>query len=183
VFEEEAAGRAATSAWRSHRYRDDLVGEVGVHHDAAVSRHDAEWITAKLDSPETEWIDSYLSGAPYGAKPTWELVVDGRADIYGTELRERAHDVVKAQWPKSLALLELARIAAWFGSDLGLTTAMAVKETGGIRVAYVMDVADVDDPQFLRRARESGHPINEEVLRNDLVLPDLRNRSFLIPES
>jgi hypothetical protein len=72
----------------------------------------------------------YLAGDAFDAEPLWELVVDGRANIYGTELRETAYEIVKATWPRSLALLELARLGPELGSDIGIITAMVIGKPG-----------------------------------------------------
>ena len=64
---------------------------------SAIFRHDANWIThAPIDKrgriKSEEWIPKYWSGKEYPGKiPVWELIVQGRAVICGTELRERAY--------------------------------------------------------------------------------------------
>ena len=88
--------------------------------------------------------------------------------------------MVKATWPESLALLELARIGAWVGSELGLITALAVREHEDIVVRYVMNFADANDRGFLDRMAAPNVEKNLRDLnpQSELVLPDLRPREF-----
>jgi hypothetical protein len=112
----------------------------------------------------------------------WELVVDGRAFVFGTELREQAYEIVKATWPSSLGALELARLGVELGSDLGLITALAVGDAKRVRVDYYMNFVDAEDPDFLTRLGKFDGPRRYSDLGPDfdLVLPDLRDRGFTI---
>jgi hypothetical protein len=101
-----------------------------------VSRHDAEWISKRLDDASADWMRAYLRGEAAGPDPVWELVVDGRGLVLGTELRKAAYEVVKATWPRSLALLELARLGVELDSDLGLIVPMAVRDERTLAVQY-----------------------------------------------
>jgi hypothetical protein len=126
-------------------------------------------------------MSNYLAGTPLGPEPLWELVVDGRAYIYGTELRKAAYEVVKDVWPESLALLELARLGVELGSDLGLTSAMVVSDQERRRVAYVMNFEDATNPQFLKRLKAFQGDVNRaDLAQANLVTPDLSSRSFTL---
>lgn len=179
LFEDEASALAATAAWGPGFSRDTLA-EVGVLPGSRVSRHDAQWITKYLGSGETQWMDRYLSGEALGTDPVWELVVEGRALVFGTELREAAYETVKRAWPASLALLELARLGVELDSDLGLIAPLAIEDSGRRRVDFVINMADAKDPGFLERLATFDGPKNVKDLRPDaeLVVPDLRPHAF-----
>lgn len=179
VFPDIDAATNAARQWGGS-FREELLAEVGLRHDARFSCHDAEWISHELDSQSHEWMPRYLAGEPYGDSPIWELVVDGRALVFGTTLRMAAYETVKATWPRSLALLELARQAVELDSDLGLTVG-ALFDIGGQRtLRYIMHFADAKNPAFLERLAAFEGPKNAKDVPPDfeLVLPDLRDREF-----
>jgi hypothetical protein len=124
----------------------------------------------------------YLAGDAFDAEPLWELVVDGRANIYGTELRETAYEIVKATWPRSLALLELARLGPELGSDIGIITAMVIGKPGERQVVYLINVVDAENPEFIKRVHTYEGQVNSADLRADseLVTPDLTSRTFSV---
>ena len=91
-----------------------------------------------------------------------------------------AYEVVKSTWPESLALLELARIAAWVGSDLGLISALAIREGDEIAIKYAMRFDDATNPDFLKRAFAPNVDRNLTDLdsTSELIRPDLRPREL-----
>ncbi len=185
VFPDEETATKAAARWNVRHLRSEFLAEVGLIPGSRTSRHDAEWITHRLGrSDDEEWMAAYLGGLPYGDDPIWELLVDGRAFVYGTELREAAYLTVKEEWPRSLAALELARLGVELGSDLGLITAMAIRQGDTLAVRYVMNFADADDAEWLARLKEFPGPRNQQDLRPDseLVIPDLREREFSVVE-
>jgi hypothetical protein len=141
------------------------LGEAGPRRD----RVDSNWITY---SPRDEngyptsydWMQQYWAGEPFpGQTPLWETLVDGRMIVLGTALRERAYQLIKARFPESLTFLEIARQAAWVGSDLGNVTAYLSEDGDDLVLAYVMDMRDANDPVFLakiQKLKDEGHPIN-----------------------
>jgi hypothetical protein len=180
VFPDRESALEAEQRWGAS-FRPEFLTELGIRPGSQTSTHDAEWISAHLGrDSSTEWMDAYLGGKPSGVSPIWESLIDGRAWIFGTELREAAYEVVKATWPESLALLELSRIGAWVGSDLGLITALAVREHEDVLVTYRMNFADANDPEFLERVAAPNVEKNTRDLNSEseLVLPDLRRRAF-----
>lgn len=180
LFEDERTARVGSARWGDPG-RVDTIVEVELRPGARTSRHDAEWITQRLGEPGTaDWMHSYLRGEP-GPVPLWELVVDGRALIFGTRVREVAYDTVSATWPDSLALLELARLGVELGSDLGLITAMVMHDRMRTWVDYTMNMSDAEDPGFLARLREFDGPVNSADLGGlPGRVPDLRNRRFAL---
>lgn len=130
-------------------------------------------------------MDAYLDGQARDENPIWEIVVDGRALIYGTDLREEAYRTVKATWPKSLAMLEFARLGVECSVDVGLISAMAINDGDGLEIRYFMNFDAKDDSDFVARVQrliESGAPIRRQDLQPDAewVLPDIRDQYFRI---
>jgi hypothetical protein len=180
AFPDKDSARSAMR-WNVPSFREELLAEVAIDPVSSVSRYDAEWITKHFRSPDPRWITKYFEGEPTG-EPIWELLVDGRAVIYGTDIRERAYETVKATWPGSLALLELARVGVEMRSDLGLITAMLVAGDTGLAVRYAMNFADATNPVFLERFAAFDGPKNTNDLTptSDLIRPVLRDRDFVL---
>jgi hypothetical protein len=181
VFEDEQTARAAMARWDDGA-RFDTIVEVELRPGTHASRHDAQWITQRLgERSTTDWMHSYFAGQPAGSAPLYELIVDGRALIFGTRVREAAYDTVSATWPDSLPLLELARIGVELGSDLGLITAMVTHDGKRTSVNYVMNIRDAQDPGFSARLAAFDGPVNRaDLAREPGRVPDLRNRSFAL---
>lgn len=181
VFPDEETALRASAAWGGSFKAESLV-EIGLLPDAEFSRYDSEWITNSAKIDPARWADSYFSGAAQGKLPLWELVVRGRGVIFGTELREAAYRRVEEEWPASLALLELARVAVELQSDLGVCTAMIFGDGKKLLVDYVINFEDATNPDFLKRFGAYDGPKNVKDLNpsSDLVVPDLRSRRFRI---
>jgi hypothetical protein len=178
AFPDQESARAAMS-WGLPAFRGELLAEIVIDPISSVSQYDAEWITRCRLTPDQVWAASYFGGEPSLA-PIWELLIDGRAVVYGTEIRKRAYNTVKATWPASLPLLELARVAVELRSDLGLITAAFVDEGDQLAVRYVMNFADATNPVFLERFAAFDGPKNTQDLTpsSDLVVPDLSDSGF-----
>jgi hypothetical protein len=102
-------------------------------------------------------MESYLSGQAT-ADSVWELLVDGRAVIYGTDLREQAYQVIRQTWPRSVPLLDVSRIAAEIQADLGLIAPLVHTVGADLRVDFHLNMVDSDDPHFLDRLRAYDGP-------------------------
>jgi hypothetical protein len=180
AFPDKDSAHAAMS-WNAPSFREELLAEVAIDPVSSVSRYDAEWITKHFRSPDPQWMTNYFEGEPTN-EPIWELLIDGRAIIYGTDIRERAYETVKATWPASLALLELARVGVELRSDLGLITAMLVADHAGLTVRHAMNFADATNPVFLEHFAAFDGPKNTNDLTptSDLIRPDLRDRDFVL---
>lgn len=182
LFDDAASAERAVSSWGGSFHREALV-EVGIREDSRYSRHDAEWLTTRLGGDDRSWMVPYLQGEPSASEPIWELLVDGRAVVFGTELREAAYQVVKRAWPKTMALLELGRVAAGLGSDLGVIAPMVIGQPDDFRVDFFVNLVDAESPEFLERFGKYDGPKNTADLgpESALVLPDLRPYSFKLP--
>lgn len=182
LFDDQDSAERAARQWGGG-FQSDALAEVAIVEGSRWSRHDAEWISAHLGGEDRSWMLPYLRGEASGDSPVWELLVDGRAVVFGTALRERAYEVVKRTWPGSLALLELSRVAVDLQSDLGLIAPMILGEGSNRRVDFAMNFRDATDASFLERFARYDGPKNTTDLRpeSDLVLPDLRPCSFRLP--
>lgn len=179
----------------SHFHPDYLI-EVGFTY-TAMSRVDTTWIDMYLladsipdDKSNEGWIHSYWKGEAYpNAEPLWEYIVEGRGLVYGTTLRMKAYEVVKAHAPLSLGQLELGRIAVELGSDL-YHNAPFIRRLSrtGFRVDYFLDGHDQNDG-FMTKLGEHISRIGQvdrtlinwdaiTLLKETTHLPDLRHMSF-----
>jgi hypothetical protein len=173
---------------RTWGFRADQLVEIEIAPTGRVSQYDAQSIT-QLGTGAGPWIDRYLAGDPQSQVPIWEWIVQGRAVIYGTELRERARETVLRTWPTSRPLLEVARLGTWLGSDLGLITARATATPAGHRIEYWMNFADATNHAFLTRLDDlkRDHPdlVDFDALGDptdpDPVRPDLTSWNFVVP--
>ncbi len=178
LFADERSARSACARWRGFEERH-LV-EVGILDGSRMSQHDAEWISNHLGrGGGSVWMDSYLAGQDT-ADPIQEILVDGRAVIYGTDLREQAYEVVRRTWPRSIPLLDISRIAAELGADLGLIALMVHADGADLRVDFHLSMEAADDPNFLDRLKDYDGPRNYPP-NPELVLPDLRAQGFVLP--
>jgi hypothetical protein len=192
VFPDRDTARRASATWDGGGFSLDTLTEVEIASTSRVSQYDAQWITREnLSTSDVAWIDRYLTGVAESEPPIWEWIVEGRAVIYGTDLREQARGVVLQEWPGSRPLLELARLGAWLGSDLGLITARAISKPNGIHVEHHMQFADATNAAFITRvldlARDHPDQVDREALAElkdrDPVTPDLSPWNFVIPNA
>jgi len=158
-------------SWGGHFERSNLA-QLEVYPSRPATVVDSNWIThapvdanGRLTGGSNSWIESYWSGKLFGDAPVWETIVDGRAVVWGTELRERAYGLLQREFPDALDTLEVARIAAHLGSDLGLSTAWLTQPASGrFELAYYMDFRDAENPGFLARLKEYDGPRNVKDL-------------------
>lgn len=143
---------------------------------------DARWLSkAPLDEKgevaDLGWAHHYWRGESCDEGcPIWETLIDGRAIVLGTDLRERAYSIIKQNAQDSLMLLETARLAAWVGSDLGNVSAFLREECEDVILEFDMDMRQANDPSFLAKLeelRKSGHPINWKDME-----PHIKEGSF-----
>lgn len=102
--------------------------------------------------------------------------MDGRAVIFGTEVRQRAYANVARAFPNALDTLEIARLGAAVESDLGQTTAWITRVAPDrFRLAYYLDMRDAESPEFLDRLGKYDGPRNMKDLvpgKETFGLPD-----------
>jgi hypothetical protein len=183
----ESAERAL--GWSGRHFRTEYLAELYIPHGLhPQTRLDANWITFALQgSHPHDWKQRYWSGEAYpDGDPIWEYLVDQKAYILGTELRARAYDVIERNAPRSLFMLELGRLAAAVGSDLGNVTCY-LRTTPSDDQAYgefVIDMREGNDPAFLAkldRLAKSGFDINRVALQSgEMVTLDVTVLNFTI---
>jgi hypothetical protein len=183
-FFTDVAQAEAALPWGGH-FRTENLAELEVHPVGPFRKVDANWIThakldgnGRIDTAATEWIEKYWAGEPFSDSPVWETIVDGRAIILGTELRQRAYNHVAQAFPNALDTLEVARLAAAVDSDLGQTTAWITRTAADrFRLAYYLDMRDAEKPEFLGRLGKHEGPRNLKDLapgKETFGLPDFR---------
>ena len=150
--------------WGGHFRAENLV-ELSFSEAKGRDQLDANWITYGAKSPNKEWMSRYWQGDPYPyAEPVWETLVEGKVVVLGTDIRERAYQVVCATWPDSLMFLEISRLGAWIGSDIGsINVFMADELERSHEFRFMLDMRDANDPGFLERLTQlmaSDHPVN-----------------------
>jgi hypothetical protein len=194
----ESAGRAA-ALWGNH-FRPEFLAELHLEVKSRIDRFDSNWITyAKCDengflpTSELSQFDQYWEGREYpGKTPIWETIIEGRMIVLGTDLRDRAYKVIRKEYPRSVALLEIARLAAWVDSDLGNIRAWLQDDGDHVSLHYLKDMRDANDPEFLRKLEQlklEGHPINWPHLHQEMKhgsfgnTMDLRPYGFSRPKS
>ena len=116
-----------------------LAVELELIGDPTVSRYDSDFITHDLLSADLSWMPRYWRGHARSATPTWELLVEGRAQVLNDALRRRAFDRVAEVWPQAVSLLHLAQAAAELGSELGVIVPM------------ILELAKPDESQLLQQ--------------------------------
>jgi hypothetical protein len=177
VFPDEESALRAAQAWDAG-FRREHLAELALRPGARTSRYDSEWITQRLKpNGDLSWAGEYFAGNALGSDPIWEILVDGRALVLGTDLRKAAYEIVKRVWPASLPLLELARVGVELDSDLGLISALLLKDGDRLQVGYAVNFKDAKDSAFLERFGAFEGPKNTEDLTPDseLIRPDLRH--------
>lgn len=172
VAEDEAWGRPGT------HIRTENLTDVGVSTNSSITRLDANWITWMLKlrySGNQAWetgIHEYWSGVvcPHYNTPIWEQLVDGAVTIWGAELRKRAYEIVAKQAPLSLSLLEISRIAAGLGSDLGHATARITDEGDHQLLSFHIDMQDAHNEKFLNLLGTYVENNPDKINRRDIAV-------------
>lgn len=175
-------------SWGAH-FRAENLAEVDLFPAGTPTRTDSRWISKAETRPdgrflndEPGWIDDYWRMESHPSGSAWETIMHGRALVRDITIRERAYDLLAREFPSALDALEIARIGAAVGSDLGQVAAFIADCGDGIyRLEHRIDFRDATNPSVLERIREHihvhGEPINVKDLapgREVLCLPDLR---------
>lgn len=124
AFKDESSIKKAI-AWGDHFSRENLA-EVEIQ-AVNITKVDANWITYAqrhsngiIKAEYIPHIHHYWAGEIYpDSDPQWEYLINGNVTICGTELREKAYKNIKKLMPDALELLEIARIGAILGSNIG----------------------------------------------------------------
>jgi len=189
AFPDEQAAVRAVRAWSG--FEAHFLQEIEIREGSVVSWHDSRWIDAMgtTSAPTGHATASYSAGEPFDDQPLWELLIDGKADLIGTALREKAYSVVRAQWPNALSPLEIARLGAQLDSSIGYIAAFPVDEGDTVSIRFLMDFRDAENRAFLDALQKHLATLPpEHINRADLAVggdffgvPDLRSRSLTVP--
>jgi len=176
---------SATKAggWGCH-FVPDCLAELSLVGAAPVRRkYDANWIT--YGKPDLHWAADYWRGIPYpDAEPIWETIVEGRFFVLGTDLRQRAYQRVKDEFPESLMILELARLAVFAESDFGNIAAFLRTEGDELKIEYYQDWTEAENPAFMMKIaglREKGIAVNHFDLMQHMASDSFGNAPDLRP--
>ena len=166
----DISGRRILESLNSHHVASDTV--------------DSNWITyaprdpeGRLRASDLSWIDRYWAGEAHDNGPVWETIVDGRAIVLGTQLRQRAYKC-RERFPDALNTLQLSRLAAAVDADLGQVTALMRRRRQQYRIDYSPRYASRREPCISWSTCEARRP--EELseyrrfAKETFGLPDFR---------
>ena len=169
------------------------LAEINLYETRRTSTHDLNWITYHGDNTDPSWMHAYWKAETcLGHAPIWETLVEGHINILGTQLREKAYQMIKEQFPESMCWLEIARIAAWAGSDLGSIAAFILSKGDNFAMDYYFNVEDANNPTVLKKVedhKQSGLPGNWKDIEPSFSkgtfgsVPDLRKFSLVEPKT
>lgn len=167
----------------------DLVAIGPTDGTYVAERHDMNWIDYpgnRQDVAEKYWSMEYTD------EPTEEQLLSGSFAIYGTDVRNKAYGTIAEAFPKSLALLELARLAPYFGSMLGQISPWLKREGTDLVLSFIIRYTEQEGlqvlEQALRHAQENkAFAMNWKDLeplrtgKEPVCVPDLRDYQIRIP--
>jgi hypothetical protein len=147
--------------------QENLVAIEPSQSDFASEIHDSNWIS-DFDALPLETAQCYWKGE-LTKQPLLEYLLKGRFVILGASVRARAYEVIKRRDPNSLAILELARLAAIFDSDLGRCFSWIKREGDRLIVSYSIVYSEQEGLEILDEAckRRDSDP-NFEINWSDL---------------
>jgi hypothetical protein len=116
-------------------------------------------------------------------EPVYEQLLTGEFNICGTAVRNRAYEIVRGDFPDSLALLELARLAPLVGSKLGHVAPWAKIEGDELVFTYIIRYDENEGPEVLRRAIERAQQDPSfQINHRDLERLRNENLAFCVPD-
>ena len=99
--------------------------------------------------------------------------------------------VVKEYWPDSLMWLEISRLGAWLGSNIGTINVFMAETTEGHECRFLLDMGDAEEPSFLERIKQlrKSHPVNIDNIKPHYeqdsfgCTPDMTPFQFSVPRA
>lgn len=169
--------------------QENLVAIAPTSRDFLINSHDSNWIN-DFDALPIDTARRYWSGENTKS-PLPESLLSGRFLIYGTTVRSRAYETIKRNWPNSLAMLELSRLAVAFGSDLGTISPWLKREGDRIIVSTKITYTEQEGNNVFRQTideakRDSAFSVNwndikplcdassDPALDEKFCVPDIR---------
>ena len=181
---------AALDRW-GLSHRKQYLSEV-CFEGSSFTELDSEWITAYLNSDDTDWMPKYWSGETLGVNPLTEVIASGIGVIQNEELRERACKLISEKWPDSTVLL-MACAAAFHESkiyDIGLTHPGLVCKNNDVEGSYFISMDSFNKNEIviadsIRKAESNGQNLPYTRPKDPSVifaLPDLRDLGFILKD-
>ncbi|WP_234873076.1 hypothetical protein [Alitabrizicola rongguiensis] len=139
--------------------------------------YDMGWAT-NFDALGHDAARRYWSGETYpGEDSVSEMLLSGRFAILGTRVRTKAYETVLERDPKSVCLLEISRLAAFFGSDLGMVCPWIKGDEHGAVGYYIIrhdleEASKVDSMIVEEIKRNPSFEINLQALKPFFLPPD-----------
>lgn len=163
-----------------NHFHNEFLTEIGFDHFIPYSTYDSEWIThyRQIDSTDKNWMIKYWAGEPCLLAengPIWECLTYTPAMVYGIELRTRAYQFISQNFPDSLAMLELSRLAATGGFMAGHSVPyILLNNRKQLHVNFLLRVSEFEHPDFLEYLANYNGPknINDLNMNSKLVTPD-----------
>lgn len=193
VFPDINSAKKAES-WGGHFKAENLV-KVEIHTDKLKTKLDAKWITnlaldknGLITQESISDLKKYWEGEIYDFnEDNFEYLIEGKAFILGKDHKEKAYAKIKEFMPETLATLELSRIAATLGSQLGHMIPYIIRtEHGKLKLVHLINFADASNETFLDKFQKYDGPKNTNDLNqfSEIVIPDLRkfDIEFMISE-
>lgn len=178
--------------WGNYFIFDNLVEvKVEVENESEVTKVDANWISVihelvKQDKTEeaVDSINQYWSGKTYNNIPCWEYIFNGKATVIGDSQRHRAFEIIKDNFPTSIPMLELSRIAFLIGYNLGQITPFIQsipEEPNNYRLFYIMNLKEIEKTEFKGAIRNYLN-VQSKTIKGTLTTPNLipYSRKFTI---
>jgi hypothetical protein len=182
IFDTIDDANRAGNCWDRDSFSPEYLVEIGIKNEMCRSVFDSNWITNCMSLTDDEWMEDYVSGINFNSNPLKEVLLDGKCLIYGTELRQKAYEIVKEKWPKSLPLLELSRIAVELDSDLGAISPILISNDGEVSCNFYLNFKDATNNEFLEKLKQYNGPKNHAdmqlINQFGIVVPDLREYNF-----
>lgn len=179
----KSAERALCWGNPQNHFRPEFLVEYSLAEAVKAAQLDANWLSYSSNLQDDEWPRRYWTGEPYPDNPPiWETLVTGRIYILGTELRNKSRELIEKHFPKSVALAETARLAAWAGADLGNTCGFLFDEGENVRLRYLCDMREATDPGLISKLielRESGNAVITPALLASLKIGAFHTPNFV----
>lgn len=172
----------------SNHFQSQLLIEVGFDPLAPYSTYDSEWITyyRGKNSIDEAWMMEYWSGNPCPLAtdgPIWESITYTPGLVYGTDIKTRAYQRIAEEFPNSLGMLELSRLAATGGFLAGhCAPYIFLNSQKRPQVGFLLREAEFRSPEFLEYLKKPNVAKNTQDLniRSSLSTPDFRPYYFKI---
>lgn len=169
----------ARNAWGGGFEHREVL-ELRISENSLVSSHDANWITNALSAENNDWMRNYWIGE-FTEHPQLEMLVEGRALILGTHVRNRARETIERIWPETIARLELGRLESLAGLDGGLIMGYPRPHGSQVKIEYFIRDISQDNVELHRLLADPAIVKDLLAIRSGrLSSPNLMAQSFYI---